>query len=322
MERYDVISLGELLIDFTTAGKSDRGNTIFEANPGGAPCNVLALLANLGWRTAFVGKVGNDQFGMELKSSLSEAGIDNRFLYADEHIPTTLAFVHKLENGDRDFSFYRSPGADTQLSVDELPLENIKNCRIFHYGTLSMTANPAAEATKIAVETAERNACICSFDPNLREVLWASLDQARKAVEYGLAHCDILKISDNEILWLTEEKDFESAVSKIQKQYDISLIFLTMGENGSCLYLKDKKIYAPSFVNDMTIDTTGAGDTFMGAVLHKILTIGIDELIRMSDQDLKQILYFANAAASIVTTRYGALKVMPKLAEIEEKMKQ
>ncbi len=212
MKTYDVIALGELLIDFTQNGLSEQGNGLFEANPGGAPCNVLSMLNNLGKKTSFIGKVGNDQFGLTLKHSLEDLGIGTENLLMDDQVHTTLALVHTFENGDRDFSFYRNPGADMMLRADELNEELLQDTRLFHFGTLSMTHEGVREATKKAVRIAKESGALVSFDPNLREPLWDTLDNAKEQVRWGLGQCDVLKISDNEIQWLTGEKDFTAIV--------------------------------------------------------------------------------------------------------------
>ena len=199
---YDVTSLGELLIDFTENGTSAQGNPIMEANPGGAPCNVLAMLERLGKKTAFIGKVGKDMFGNQLKAAVEEVGIDTRALIMDEEVHTTLAFVHTYPDGDRDFSFYRNPGADMMLTKDEVPDDLIRDSRIFHFGTLSSTHEGVREATRHAIEVAKEAGCIITFDPNLRPPLWKSLEDARVEIEYGLTKCDVLKISDNEVEFL------------------------------------------------------------------------------------------------------------------------
>ena len=199
MNKYDVTALGELLIDFTESGTSPQGNPLLEVNPGGAPCNVLSMLTRLGHATNFIGKIGKDMFGDLLSQALKEVGIGVDGLMFDETVNTTLAFVHTFPDGDRDFSFYRNPGADMMLSVDDVKEDQIRNSRIFHYGTLSMTHEGCREATKKAIGIAEDAGCILSFDPNLREPLWNSLDEAREQILYGMGHCQILKISDNEI---------------------------------------------------------------------------------------------------------------------------
>lgn len=318
MAFFDVCALGELLIDFTENGISNQGNPIMEANPGGAPCNVLAMLTNLGYKTAFIGKVWNDIFGKQLKNVVSEIGIDISGLAEDNSVNTTLAFVHTLPGGDREFSFYRNPGADMMISKLDIKAELIKNSRIFHYGSLSMTNSICEAATKKAVEIAENTGCIISFDPNLRENLWDNLEIAREKIQYGLKHCDILKISDNEIKWLTGETNFDKAVKMIKSKYNIPFIFLSLGKNGSMAY-SEKGYASASIIPVDTIETTGAGDTFFGCILSKVLEYGIDNL---TDDILKEMLVFANTAAAIITTRKGALKVMPEHEEILALLKE
>ena len=189
---YDVTAMGEMLIDFTMNGQSEQGNNLFEACPGGAPCNVLAMLNKLGRRTAFVGKVGNDQFGRLLKDPIEELGIETRGLVMDQEINTTLAFVHTFPDGDREFSFYRKPGADMMLSEGEVDYEMIRRSKVFHFGTLSMTDEPVKSATKKALEEAKKAGCLITFDPNLRPPLWKSLDDAKEMMEYGFRYCDML----------------------------------------------------------------------------------------------------------------------------------
>ena len=313
MKKFDVVALGELLIDFTDNGKSAQGNTLFEANPGGAPCNVLSMLNQCGRSTAFIGKVGKDIFGLKLKSTLEEVGIDTSNLIVDETARTTLAFVQTFEAGDRGFSFYKNPGADMMLRADEVDEELVKSARVFHYGTLSMTHEGVREATKKAMQAAKESGAILSFDPNLRPPLWNTLEEAKEQVAYGLEWCDVLKISDNEIQWFTQEEDYDAGIRKLREQYDIPLILLSMGKDGSRAYYKDLRVEVPSFLQENTIETTGAGDTFGGCCLNFILEHGLDDL----DEDkLRQMLTFANAAASIITTGKGALRVMPSPEEV------
>lgn len=314
MKKFDVVTLGELLIDFTDNGMSAQGNTMFEANPGGAPCNVLAMLNKLGHPTAFIGKVGKDIFGLKLKSVLEEVGIDTSNLIVDEDARTTLAFVQTFEDGDRDFSFYRNPGADMLLTADEVDGELVKSARLFHFGTLSMTHEGVREATQKAIRIAKENGAIVSFDPNLRPPLWKSLDDAKEQAAYGFTQCDVLKISDNEIQWFTGEEDYDKGIEKLRQEYDIPLILLSMGRDGSRAYYKDLRVEMPSFIQKETIETTGAGDTFGGCCLHYVLEYGLDGL---NEERLKEMLTFANAAASIITTRKGALRVMPEPDEVK-----
>ena len=314
MKKYDVTALGELLIDFTENGKSSQGNPLFEANPGGAPCNVLAMLAKLGHKTAFIGKVGNDFFGEQLRTAIKEAGIDDTGLCTDEKIHTTLAMVHTYPDGDRDFSFYRNPGADMMLNKAEIREDILKDTKIFHFGTLSMTHEGVREATKAAIHIAEEAGAVISFDPNLRPPLWESLDEAREQVLYGLGHCQILKISDNEIQWLTGEEDYTAGVNWILERYQIPLILVSMGKEGSRAYYNEMMVEVKPFLQENTIETTGAGDTFCGCVLHYVCEHGINGL---KEENLAEMLTFANAAASIITTRKGALIVMPEEKEIK-----
>lgn len=315
MKNYDVTALGELLIDFTENGESSQGNPLFEANPGGAPCNVLAMLSKLGHKTAFIGKVGNDFFGEQLKRAITEVGIDAGYLLKDDEVHTTLALVHTYPDGDRDFSFYRDPGADMMLTENEISEVVIKDSGIFHFGTLSMTHEGVRAATKKAVRFAREAGALISFDPNLRPPLWKSINEAREQILYGLEQCHILKISDNEIQWLTGKTDYTEGVEWINERYRIPLILVSMGKQGSRAYYNGRMVEAAPFLQENTIETTGAGDTFCGCVLHYICENGLEDL---SDEDLKQMLTFANAAASLVTTRKGALRVMPEEEEILE----
>lgn len=312
MATYDVVALGELLIDFAECGQSRNGNQLIEVCPGGAPSNVLAMLNKCGRKTAFIGKVGEDQFGIMLRKTLERVGIDTTGLVMEKEVPTTLAFVHTMEDGDRAFSFYRNPGADMMLRKEELNTDLIQSSRIFHFGTLSLTDEPAKSATIDAVLTAKSSNCLISFDPNYRPMLWKKREDAIDAIEYGLRQCDILKISDNEVLLVSGLDDYDEAVHFIIEKYQIPLIFLTMGKSGSRAYYKGMRIAAGS-VPVNAIETTGAGDTFCGCVLHKVLEYGINDL---NEERLKEILIFANTAAAIVTTRKGALLSMPEMEEV------
>ena len=310
---FDVTALGELLIDFTESGTSTQGNPVLEANPGGAPCNVLAMLEKLGKKAAFIGKVGNDMFGTQLKNAVEEVNIDTRNLVIDKEVHTTLAFVHTYPDGDRDFSFYRNPGADMMLTRDEVQEDLIRDSRIFHFGTLSSTHESVREATRYALDVAKEAGCIVSFDPNLRPPLWKSLEDARDEIEYGLGKCDILKISDNEVEFLFGTTDYDKGAALLKEKYNIPLILITMGKDGSRAYYKDLRVEAAPFLQEHTIETTGAGDTFCASSLNYILEHGLDNL---TAENLKELLTFANAAASLITTRKGALRVMPAKEEV------
>lgn len=313
-KNIDVAALGELLIDFTHNGASAQGNPFYEANPGGAPCNVLAMLAKLGKRTAFIGKVGDDQFGHFLRQVGLEAGISMDGLVVDTHSHTTLAFVKTAENGDRDFSFYRDPGADALLTPDEVPEDIIAGSKIFHFGSLSLTGEPVRSATQKAVALARSEGCILSFDPNLRPPLWGSLEQAREQINWGLAQCDVLKISDDELLFLTGEHDFDAGAAKLNAQFpNLQLVNVTAGAQGSISYYQGLRVFQPGLSLGGVIETTGAGDTFCACVLNFLLEHGLEQL---TSEDLSRMLRFANAAAYLVTTRRGAIRSMPEPEQV------
>ena len=314
-QTFDVVALGELLIDFTQNGVSEQGNPLLEANPGGAPCNVLAMLQKLGKSTAFVGKVGEDMFGRQLRKVVEQAGIDLTNLVMDPAAHTTLAFVQTFANGDRDFSFYRDPGADLLLTADEVPEDVIANSRIFHFGTLSMTHPGVREATKRAVACAKDAGALVSFDPNLRPPLWASLEDARAQIAWGLGQCDVLKIADNELEFMTGQTDFDKGAAALQKQHpNIRILNVTAGGAGSYSYYGGRRVFVPAVKLGGTIETTGAGDTFCACALNFVLEHGTENL---TESDLTDMLRFANAAAYLVTTRKGAIRSMPEQTEVE-----
>ncbi len=312
---FDVVALGELLIDFTQNGLSEQGNPLFEANPGGAPCNVLAMLQKLNRHTAFIGKVGSDVYGRQLRQTVVGAGVDCSSLLTDPRVHTTLAIVHTEPGGDRDFSFYRDPGADMMLREEELPRSLLESCRIFHFGTLSMTHPGVRAATKTAVRIAKAAGALISFDPNLRPPLWTSLEEARTQMEWGMGVCDILKISDNEVEFFTGETDYPVGAKKLMEQFPgIRLLNVTCGADGSFSFCSGSQVYVPSFKLGGTIETTGAGDTFCACVLHDVLKNGVDA---RSPESLTGMLRFANAAAYLVTTKKGAIRSMPEPADVE-----
>lgn len=317
--KYDVTALGELLIDFTENGNSEQGNPLMEANPGGAPCNMLAMIQKLGGTTAYIGKVGKDMFGRQLKTAVEAVGIDTRNLMEDEEVHTTLAFVHTFPDGDRDFSFYRNPGADMMLTKEEIQEDLIRNSKVFHFGTLSSTHEGVREATRYAIDVAKEAGCLISFDPNLRPPLWNTLEDARKEIEYGLSKADILKISDNEVEFLCGTSDYDEGARMLIEKYNIPFVCVTLGKDGSRAYHKGMRVEVPGFVQKNTIETTGAGDTFCGCMLHYIIQHGLEDL---TEENLRELLTFANAAASVITTRKGALAVMPSKEEVEELLRE
>ena len=322
---YDVIALGEYLIDFTDNGKSGQGNTLFEANPGGAPCNVLAMLNRLGRKCAFVGKVGDDMFGALLRKTGEEAGICMDGLTVDPYVRTTLAFVQTLAGGDRDFSFYRNPGADMRLTAEELPVEMLQDTKVFHYGSISMTHEPAREATCRAYAIAKDAGALVSYDPNLRPPLWDSMEEAREQIAWGLDHCDVCKIADNELEFMTgvaleNGADFDrGAAMLLEKHPGIRLLNVTAGAGGSYGYTNGIRVYQPAFLLGGTIETTGAGDAFCGCVLDWILDHRMDgDAEPFTEASLGEMLRYASAAAYLVTTKKGAIRSMPEREDIEK----
>lgn len=311
---YDVTALGEMLIDFAVNGESEQGNQLFEACPGGAPCNVLAMLNKLGRKTAFIGKVGDDQFGKLLRDTITNIGIEAKGLVMDQDIHTTLAFVHTFPDGDREFSFYRKPGADMMLKEEEVDYDLIRQSKVFHFGTLSMTDEPVKSATKKALAVAKEADCMITFDPNLRPPLWKTLDEAKAQMEYGFENCDVLKISDNEIQFVSGKEDYDEGIKYLQEKYQIPLIFLTMGKEGSRAYYKNFRVEQPGFTVK-AIETTGAGDTFCGCSINGVLNYGLDNL---DEAKLKEILTYANAGAALITMKKGAIRSMPEPENIKE----
>lgn len=314
---YDVIALGELLIDFTASGESSQGNPLFEANPGGAPCNVLAMLAKLGDKTAFVGKVGEDLFGRMLRDTIQEAGIGGAGLILDPAAHTTLAFVRNAPDGDREFSFYRDPGADELLTPGELP-DILEDTAIFHFGSLSLTREPARSATRAAVERAKKAGAVISFDPNLRPSLWLGPDAAREQMLWGCSVCQVMKVAEEELSFLTGETELEAGQKKLRGMFpNIVLLLVTQGKDGSRAFWKDLSASRPA-CPVKAVDTTGAGDTFCGCCLHCLRRWGLEGF----DQNrLEEMLSWANAAAGLVTTRKGAIRSMPSPDEVEELLK-
>ncbi len=309
----DVVSLGESLVDFAESGRSDQGNPLYEACPGGAPLNVLAMLNRLGDKTAYISKVGDDQFGALLKTTLEEMGTLTENILTNPTVPTTLSFIHTLPDGDRSFTFYRHPGADITLTPKEVDYDLIRKAKVFHLGTLSMTDEPVRTATKKSLTAAKEAGCLISFDPNLRAGLWASLDEAKAQMEYVFPYCDLLKISDNEIRFVSGKEDYDEGIRIVQEKYQIPVIFLTMGKDGSRAYTDKYRVECPGF-SVKSIETTGAGDCFCGCMIHQVLQRGLKDL---SETDLKEMLLFGNAAAALVTTKKGAAKAMPTQEEIQ-----
>jgi fructokinase len=315
----DVTALGEILIDFTPAANSDAQIVSFVRNPGGAPANVLACLAKLGKKTAFIGKVGQDQFGVFLKDVLEQSRIETQGLVFSEETNTTLAFVHLNEQGDRSFSFYRNPGADMMLTADEVDVKLIADSKVFHFGSISMTHEPSATATLKALNYAKEKGCLISYDPNLRIPLWKDLSFAKQQIELGLSYADVLKISEEELEFITGLQDLEAGSQYIYEHYHVKLIFVTLGPEG-CYYRMGhatgmRKGYAVS-----AVDTTGAGDSFLAGILYQILNSG-NKISELTMNELEPMVGFANAVGALATTKKGAIPAMPTLEEIERLMR-
>jgi fructokinase len=310
---YDITALGEVLIDFTPSGLSENGRILFEQNPGGAPANVLASLSKFQKKTHFIGKVGHDQFGYFLKNVLDEINIDTSGLVISEKTNTTLAFVQLDHSGDRTFSFYRDPGADTTLEIADVNFDSIKNSKIFHFGSVSMTHNPSAETTLTAASFAKQNGVLISFDPNLRESLWDDLELAKDMMYKGLELSDVVKISEDELFFLTGVSDLEKGSRIITDQYQVHLLFITLGSNGCFFRQGEKTGYVPGYEVHVQ-DTTGAGDGFLGGVLYKILEKKC-EIDNLTKEELIEIASFANAVGGLATTKRGAILSMPSLDE-------
>lgn len=308
---FDLVSLGEILIDFTPCGVTEQGIARFARNPGGAPANVLAMNSKLGGSSAFVGKVGQDAFGAYLKSVLVQHGINVSALRADPEIPTTLAFVQLDETGDRSFTFYRKPGADLMLRAEEIPAELLADCRIFHYGSVSLTGEPCRTAAFSAVQAARAQGCLISFDPNYRPALWEDVEQARCQIKKGIASADILKVSEEEMQLVTGESDPERGSAALLKAGP-KAVFVSLGEKGA--YYRNAACcgHCPAYRVD-TIDTTGAGDAFVGALLWQLKGCTLEQL---SGMELRDVVQFANAAGSLTTTRSGAIPALPTMDEI------
>lgn len=312
--KYDTVALGELLIDFTPAGLSPTGNPCFERNAGGAPVNVLAALSRLGRQTAFIGKVGDEPFGQYLREILVAEKIDDIGLVETKEAHTTMAFVHLDTDGERSFHFCRHPGADAKLSFDEVNRELLSSTRIFHFGSISMTAEPAYSATIQAVRVAKSHGAVITYDPNWRPALWRDDTHSRAAMEEGLRLADIVKVSEEELLFLTGIHDLADGAGQILNSYPIALLLVTRGAEGT--YYATRTLSGSMGSYPVTaVDTTAAGDGFMGAFIYCLLNLGkpVTEWERI---ELEGAVAFANAAGAIAATRKGAIVSLAGLDEI------
>jgi len=314
----DVVALGELLIDFTMEHADEAGYPTMTAHPGGAPANFLAALAKFGRKTALLGKVGTDKFGRLLMETLKTAGIETCGLVAADDVFTTLAFVTLDETGDREFSFARKPGADTCLRFDEIDLSLIDRAKAFHFGTLSLTDEPARSATVRAVEYARAQGKLITYDPNLRKPLWKDLETAKEQMLWGLAHADVVKISDEEVGFLFDMKPEEGA-KYILEHYGVKLVFVTCGADG-CYFSNGMACgHVPGLAGIRVVDTTGAGDIFGGSVVHKLLESG-RKPEEMTADELFAAVRFACVSAGLSTTRPGGISSVPEYEDVMGRM--
>ena len=310
----EIVALGELLIDFTPCGRGSDGQQQYEANPGGAPCNMLAAAEQLGHNTAFIGKVGTDNFGIYLKGILEGIGIDTSGLVMSDEYFTTLAFVSLDKNGDRSFSFARKYSADIMLASDEVPEKLIADSRIFHCGTLSLTNPSCKDATLKALKTAKENNICISVDPNLREPLWDDRGSAKAAIRTVLSYADVAKLSDYEMEYLYGFSSIPENIDAFLKEFAPKILFVTCGRDGAYLVTNGMRIHSPCYDVE-TIDTTGAGDCFCGAALSYLLEYQLD-FDALDDEKCRHILQFANAAASLATTKRGGIPAMPNREDV------
>ena len=317
MKQLDVVALGELLIDFAPHSVNEGGYPVLSANPGGAPGNFLAALNMYGCKTAMIGKVGDDMFGRLLVRTLQDAGIETKGVVMDKNQFTTLAFVSLDKSGNRDFSFARKPGADTCLTPDEINESLITDARLFHFGTLSLTNEPAASATRKAIELAKKHGLIISLDPNLRKPLWQNEADAKAAMEWSLRQADIVKISDEEIEFLWGLSP-EAGGKKLLNEYGVSLAYITLGPKGCYAVTASHSVTVNSPAGIRVMDTTGAGDIFGGSAMSQFLQYKKSPA-DLSEAELTQIVRFACTAASLSTQKHGGITSVPTLAEVKEK---
>ena len=315
----DVTALGELLIDFTMISADGEGYPTMAAHPGGALANFLAALAKYGKRTALLGKVGTDKFGRLLKGTLEGAGIETRGLVAADDVFTTLAFVTLDASGDREFSFSRKPGADTCIRFEELDLSLIDEARAFHFGTLSLTDEPARSTTQQAVAYAKAHGKLITYDPNLRKPLWKDLDEAKTQMLWGLQHADVVKISDEEVEFLFGLNPQDGA-AHILKEFGVKLVFVTCGPDG-CFFKNAKASgQVPGMSGIRVVDTTGAGDIFGGSAVYRLLETG-KAPEALEEKELREIVSFACTAAGLSTTKHGGIQSVPDIDDVIRSMR-
>lgn len=314
----DVVAIGELLIDFTFKSADKDGYPTMEAHPGGAPANFLAALNQYGYKTAMLGKVGNDTFGKLLLGTLQKAGIETKGMIVSNDVFTTLAFVTLDEQGDREFSFARKPGADTQIRFEEVDLSLVDEAKVLHFGTLSLTDEPARTATYRLVEYAKSHGKLLTYDPNLRKPLWKSMGEAKEQMLLGLQYADVVKISDEEVEFLFG-LDPRTGAAYILENYPVKLVFVTCGANGCVFQNKTCSGHVPGLSGISVVDTTGAGDIFGGSAVSQILKYEKTPE-ELTTDELKKIVRFACTAAGLSTTKAGGISSVPTLETVLERM--
>lgn len=313
-KKYDIVALGESLIDFIPAKSKNSDKLLLEGNAGGAPANVLAAAAKLGRKTALISRVGNDGFGSFIKDCIAENGVDISAMVTGPE-PTTLSIVSLDKAGERTFRFYRNQTADIMLTEYDVNMDVVENSKIFHFGTVSMTDDPARKATIAAAEKAKKAGLKISFDPNYRPALWHSEKDAFSAMETGVKLADFVKLSGEEATLLTGETNPEKAALLIASRYAPQFTAVTLGPNGSVGITPKARVSAPAY-QVQCVDTTGAGDAFWGAALHSLLALGLDT--ELSEKSLASLLKYSNAAGSLATTQYGAIAALAAHADIQK----
>lgn len=319
MSGFDLVSFGELLIDFTPVGTSEHGNPVFERNPGGGPANLVCAAQKLGAKTAFVGKVGNDNFGRALKDFIGTFGVDTGSLLLSDEYKTTLAFVHLDEHGDRSFSFYRKNGADTMLRFEEVDLSVLDGCKYFFCSSVMMAEGPSRESSFQMMKAARDRGAAVYFDPNLRLNLWEQEAEARVNVLKALPLADIVKASEEEVVFLTGEEDYKKAARQLYEDYGLKAFLLTLGAKGCYCIFDGQVVEQPAF-DVKVVDTTAAGDSFNGGFLASLLQTG-KELSACSREELERIVRFANTVGGLTTTKKGSICALPEREEVEAALK-
>ena len=316
MAQFDLVSLGELLIDFTPVGISEKGNPIFERNPGGGPANLVCAAQKLGAKTAFVTKVGNDNFGRALKEFIGSFGVDTTGVLLSDEYKTTLAFVHLDASGDRSFSFYRKNGADTMLRFDEIDLSLLDGCKYFFCSSVMMAEGESRETSFRMMEEARKRGAVVYFDPNLRLNLWGEAEDAKANILRAMPLADIVKASEEEVVFLAGDQDYKKAASKLMETYGLKAFLLTLGPKGSCCFFRGGEVVEQPAIEVKTVDTTAAGDSFNGGFLARLLRTGKD-ITECTRTELEDVVRYANTVGSLTTAKKGSICALPSIEEVE-----